>query len=117
MIEVTVPLPVLLYETTVCTLETGVPLRERPLIVLAVQLHFFSPKMTKMAIPIPKNASTPTTIPAMAPPLLQVQKKFGDRLQYNRSYEIRRLDGMVNNLPIKSTFNFLNLIILATNYH
>lgn len=68
----------LLYETTVCTLETGVPQRERPLIVLP--LHFFSTRMTKMAIPIPTNASTPTTIPAMAPPLLQVQNKFGDRL-------------------------------------
>lgn len=78
MIEITVPLPVLLYETTVCTLDTGVPQRERPLIVLP--LHFFSTRMTKMAIPIPQTASIPTTIPAMAPPLLQVQKKFGDRL-------------------------------------
>lgn len=75
------PLPVLLYETTVCTLDTGVPQRERPLSVLP--LHFFSTRMTKMATPIPITASTPTTIPAMAPPLLQVQKKnnkFGDKL-------------------------------------
>lgn len=68
IIETTMPLPVLLHETTVCILDTRVP--QRDLLKGVFPGHVLQTKKKIRAPAIPANAVTPIMIPAMAPPFL-----------------------------------------------
>lgn len=99
IIETTMPLPVLLHETTV----TRLP--QMDLLKGVFPGHFLHTKKKIRAQAIPANAITPITIPTMAPPFLQIKKKlFSDRQLLLFKNKKARYSDITNQIYLKKLF-------------